>query len=155
LFDLDLFKGYYSTTDFPGAYFWRELAQFYPDAKVILTTRPVDSWWESYSNTIMKFLQNVPEDVLTHIREIIEMSTYLIGEKTFGSAIDDKQAGISAFQDHVEKVSASISSDRLLYFDVRDGWEPLCKFLGKPVPESEFPRTNSSNEFWDNFSPTG
>ena len=149
-----VFAGYNSTTDYPGAFFWRELAEFYPDAKVVLTVRTSESWWESYSSTIMKFLQNVPDDVLPHIGEICEMSKVLIGEKTFQAALDDEAAGLAAFHNHIENVSDSISSDRFLCFDVKDGWEPLCEFLDKPVPDVEFPRRNSSVEFWENFSPT-
>ena len=73
-----VFAGYNSTTDYPGAFFWRELAEFYPDAKVVLTVRTAESWWGSYSSTIMKFLQNVPDDVLPHIGEICEMSKVLM-----------------------------------------------------------------------------
>ncbi len=141
--------GYNSCTDYPSAYFWRELAQTYPDAKVVLTVRSVESWWESYSNTIMKALQNVPKDAPPHIREVRAMAAKLWGEKTFGAALDDRTAGFAAYERYVDDVIASISSDRLLCFDVGEGWKPLCNFLGKPIPDGEFPRTNSSVEFWE------
>lgn len=141
--------GYNSCTDYPSAYFWRELAHTYPDAKVVLTMRSVESWWESYSNTIMKVLQNVPKEAPPHVREVREMAASLWTEKTFGAPLDDKAAGFAAYEKYVDSVIASISSDRLLCFDVREGWEPLCKFLGKPVPDGDFPRTNNSSEFWE------
>ncbi len=144
-------EGYNSCTDFPSGYFWRELAEFYSEAKIVLTMRPVESWWQSYSKTIMKVLLDVPNDAPAHVREIREMSATLIGEKCFRAPLHDKQAGFVAYQHYIDSVIASFSSDRLLCFDVRDGWEPLCKFLGKPVPDNEFPRTNSAVEFWDNF----
>ena len=139
--------GYNSCTDYPSAFFWRELAQTYPDAKVVLTMRSVESWWDSYSNTIMKALQIIPKDAPPHIRAVREMAANMWSEKTFGAPLDDKAAGFAAYEKHVDRVIASITSDRLLCFDVGEGWEPLCKFLGKPIPDGEFPRTNSSTEF--------
>jgi hypothetical protein len=143
--------GYKSCTDFPSGYFWRELSEFYPDAKIVLTMRPVESWWRSYSETILKAHHQMRSDAPGHIQEIRKLSATLIGEKTFGSAMDDKEAGFSAYRNYVESVIAAFSSDRLLCFDVRDGWEPLCNFLGKAVPDTPFPRTNSSADFWENF----
>ncbi len=127
------------------------LAEFYSEAKIVLTMRPVESWWQSYSKTIMKVLLDVPNDAPAHVREIREMSATLIGEMCFRAPLHDKRAGFVAYQHYIDSVIASLSSDRLLCFDVRDGWEPLCKFLGKPVPDNEFPRTNSAVEFWDKF----
>ena len=144
-------EGYNSCTDFPSGYFWRDLAEHYPEAKIVLTMRPVESWWNSYSSTIMKVVSEVPEGAPAHVQEIRELSATLIGEKSFGAPLDDKQAGCAAYQDYVDSVIASFSADRLLCFEVRDGWEPLCEFLGKPVPDNAFPRTNSAEEFWDNF----
>ena len=77
------------------------------------------------------------------------MAAKLWSEKTFEAALDDKTAGFAAYKKYVDGVIASISSDRLLCFNVGDGWEPLCNFLGKPIPDDEFPRTNSAVEFWE------
>lgn len=146
-----VFEGYNSTADWPGAHFWRELAAFYPDSKVVLTTRSVDSWWDSYSGTIMKFNQILPDEAPEHVRALSQLAKTLVGERTFGTTFDDERAGKAAYRNHLEAVTASIPADRLLCFDVRDGWEPLCAFLGKPVPHGAFPRANTSAEFWDNF----
>jgi hypothetical protein len=61
----------------------------------------------------------------------------------------DPEGLIAAFNEQEAAVKATIPAERLLVFDVRQGWEPLCEFLGKPVPDSDFPRTNSKEEFFE------
>lgn len=150
----EVYDGYSCTVDWPGAYFWRELADHYPNSKVILTKRPAESWWESYSTTIMAFwrdmLPNVHDPI---VQGVGNMALTLIGERTFGGAMDNRDTVIAAYEKHVEAVIAGLPTDRLLQFDVRDGWAPLCQFLDKPVPSNEFPRTNNSAEFWEIVKP--
>ena len=150
----EMFDGYGCTADWPGAFFWRELADHYPDAKVVLTTRSAESWWESYSGTIMAFWRDILPDVPDPVVQGVgNMALKLIGERTFEGAMDDKDTVIAAYKAHVAAVIAGLPEDRLLQFDVRDGWEPLCAFLDKPVPGGEFPRTNNTQEFWDIVKP--
>ena len=146
----EVLAGYSSCTDYPSSYFWRELAETYPEAKVVLTMRSVESWWESYSNTIMIALQNIPEDAPAHVREVREMAAMMWREKTFAAPLDDKVAAFAAYERYVDDVVQSITDDRLLCFDVRDGWAPLCEFLGRPIPDEDFPRTNNASEFHKN-----
>ena len=136
-----------------GAIYWRELAEFYPEAKIILTMRPAEGWWKSYAGTIMAFLEDIPTGAPPHVVDVCNMMIDRLGNKTFGSAFNDEQGAIAAYNNHVEEVSSSFSDDRLLCLDVKDGWEPLCNFLGKPVPDTEFPRANTADEFWENFGP--
>ena len=149
----DVYKGYSATVDWPGAFFWRELADHYPDAKIILTTRSTESWWESYSKTIMAFFRDMMPDVPDpHVQAVGAMATQIIGERTFGGPIDNKYAATLAYENHNQAVEA-FSKDRVLVFEVRQGWEPLCEFLGKPVPDGDFPRSNNQEQFWDIVSP--
>lgn len=151
-----VYTGYDSTADWPGASFWQPLSEYYPEAKIILTMRPVESWWESYSNTIMKFfLEVLPQVSDEHVRNTGNMGKDVISKWAFGNAdIDDRQAAIAAYEAHVAAVSNAFADDnRLLKFDVREGWEPLCNFLKRPVPEDKFPRSNSSEEFWEIVKP--
>ena len=60
----------------------------------------------------------------------------------------DRDGLIKAFVAHNEAVKATIPANRLLEFDVKQGWEPLCTFVGKPVPADPFPRTNDREEFF-------
>ena len=120
-----LYQGYNSSIDWPGAVFWREMADYYPDAKIILTMRPVEDWWKSYAGTIMAFLQDIPDGAPPHVVDVCNMMVGLLGEKTFGSAFDDEQGAVSAYEKHVAEVSSLFADDRLLCLNVTDGWEPL------------------------------
>lgn len=141
------FEGYVSAVDWPTAAFWHELAAFYPEAKIILTTRSSESWYQSYSETIHKLLSTIDE-APAPIRPWFEMARGV----TVKSGIGDKSNRddmIRAFEDHVDAVKKSIPAERLLVFEVKDGWGPLCAFLGKPCPDGEFPRSNHKEEFWE------
>ncbi|KAB2850621.1 MAG: hypothetical protein F9K44_04340 [Hyphomicrobiaceae bacterium] len=141
------FEGYVSAVDWPTAAFWRELAAYYPGAKVILTTRSPDSWYRSYSETIHKLLSTIDE-VPAHMKPWFEMAIGVTVKSGFGGKTSRGDM-IKVFEDHVDAVRTSIPRDRLLVFEVKDGWEPLCAFLGRPVPTSAFPRSNDREEFWE------
>jgi Sulfotransferase domain len=65
----------------------------------------------------------------------------------------DTEALRRAFIAHNEAVKATIPAGQLLVYDVKQGWAPLCEFLGVPVPDEPFPRSNDRREFWDRVSP--
>ena len=76
-----------------------------------------------------------------------EMAYRLIVQGRFGGRLDDKDHAIGIFNNHIEEVQQTIAPERLLTYDVAEGWEPLCAFLGVPVPDTPFPRTNTTEEF--------
>jgi hypothetical protein len=141
------FEGYASAVDWPTAAFWRELAATYPKSKIILTTRSPESWFESYSGTIHKFLSTTRE-VPEHLKPWFAMATALTARHGIGLDTSRRRM-IEAFETHVEIVRKSIPADRLLVFEVKEGWGPLCAFLDKPVPIGAFPRSNDKTEFWE------
>lgn len=144
------FAEYRSSVDWPSAHYWRELAAHYPDAKLVLTVRPEDDWWDSYARTIMPTLSPDRTGITdAHLQGVVNVSIEIIVKKTFGAAFDDRDAGIAAYQRHIAEVKAALPPERLLEFNVGDGWGPLCAFLGLAVPDGPFPRANSSKEFWD------
>lgn len=146
----DVFAGYHSTVDWPGAHYWRELAAAYPDARVIHTVRSPEKWWASYSKTIaMVLAQAGSGDPEREIRNIPEMAHAIIADQTFGSACNDEAAALRAFEKRTEDVKSALAPDRLLVFQVSDGWEPLCEFLGVAVPDKPFPRSNDQEGFWE------
>ena len=147
----DVFAGYNSVVDWPGAHYWRELAEIYPDSRVLLSVRPVDRWWASFSSTIKKILEmgdTIPEE---YPRSVVNMAYKIVAEQTFGGAMDDKSVVLSAYQKRIDDVKQAIPAERLLIFDVTEGWAPLCKFLDLAVPDGDFPRSNSKEEFWEAF----
>lgn len=150
----DLTAGYGCTVDWPSCHFWRQLYEANPRAKVVLTTRSVDSWWASYSSTIMKFVQiALVDDVPAVARGGSEMCVEMIGKQTFGTDYTDEAAGKAAFLKRIEDVKAAIPADDLLVYEVGSGWEPLCDFLGLPVPGTDFPKSNARDDFFKNFDP--
>ena len=140
-----LLSGYRASVDWPSCHFWRELAAHYPEAKVILSTRDPRRWYKSISGTIFPAMAGeMPEEGPG--RDVLAMARHIVSEKTFGGKTDEVHV-LDVLARHEAEVKRSIPAERLLVFDVAEGWEPLCRFLGVPVPDEPFPRTNSSEEF--------
>ena len=136
-----IFNGFVATVDYPGCTFWRELADYYPDAKVLLSVRDPLQWFESTQETIFsdRAIQMLSQ---TPMKQFIEKTTW----NTLGGRIHDREFMTAEFKRHNEEVERTIPSDRLLVYQASQGWAPLCKFLGVPVPETPFPRANSREE---------
>jgi hypothetical protein len=145
----EVFAGYHSQVDWPGAHVWRDLAAAYPQAKVVHTVRPEEHWWRSFSQTIGALLISDQQMAAPpHIVALTQMATEMIGAQTFGGSLTDKEAALSAYRRRTEEVRATIPPERLLVFDVAEGWQPLCRFLDVPVPVTPFPHLNSTEERW-------
>ena len=84
-----------------------------------------------------------------HVRDIMTACETMIANGTFQGQITDREAAIAAYRKRLADVKAAIPGDRLLVFDVAEGWEPLCGFLGVPVPETAFPHHNLRADFWE------
>jgi hypothetical protein len=136
-----VFEGYRATVDWPSATFYEPLAKAYPDAKVILTERDPEAWWTSTQATIFNWDtgRSPPEPFLGMVQKVIGA--------LFDQRIHDRDHVISVFRRHNARVREVIPADRLLVYEVADGWEPLCSFLGVPVPEAPMPSLNSTEEF--------
>jgi hypothetical protein len=148
----EVFKGYRAQVDWPGAHVWRKLAAAYPDAKVIHSVRPEDAWWKSFSATIGPILLNYKAMPLpAHVTAMMEAMEIAIVEQTFGGELTDKESALAAYRKRTEEVRAAVPPERLLVFDVAEGWAPLCAFLNVAVPNEPFPRVNSTEEFLQFF----
>jgi hypothetical protein len=136
-----IFDGYRATVDYPGCHFWRELTAAYPKAKVLLTVRDPGNWFESTQATIFSPMMRgrVGESPAA---EFLQKTVW--GD--FGDGIDDRDRMIAAFEKHTAEVKRAIPRDRLLVLDVKQGWKPLCDFLGVPIPSRPFPKLNSRDE---------
>jgi hypothetical protein len=145
------FAGYRSQVDWPGARVWRETAAYYPKAKVILTVRDPNEWFDSVQATIAPFIASRGKNENAHANAIATMGQKLIGEAIFDDRLSDRTHATKVFRAHIAEVQATIPASRLLTFDVKDGWAPLCAFLNCPVPAISFPRLNSSKQFVDNW----
>jgi hypothetical protein len=128
--------------DHPGCAHWRELMDHYPDAKVLHTVRDPDKWFDSTQATI--FSPDSPAQaqlqgpMKTFFNQVLGW---------FGGDIHDRAFMVDFFRRHTDAVVAGVPKDRLLVFDVAEGWGPLCAFLGVPVPDTPYPRENSTAQF--------
>jgi hypothetical protein len=137
-----IFDGYVATVDYPACGFWRELCVRYPDAKVLLTVRDPDKWFESTCETILS--DEIRELVaLTPDKAFFDETVFKDYEGHFG----DRAFITDYFRRHNEAVIQTIPEDRLLIYQVGDGWEPLCDLLGVPVPQTPFPHVNLRADF--------
>jgi hypothetical protein len=134
-----LFAGYASCVDWPSAHYWKQLADFYPEAKVVLTWRSAESWWESFEKTLVPVMRMSTDPA--------SLGLALVRDQVFGGRLDDREHAITIYEKNVAAVKATIAPGRLLVHEAGDGWEPLCAFLGKPVPDQPYPSRNSASEF--------
>ncbi|MBI1180338.1 MAG: sulfotransferase family protein [Alphaproteobacteria bacterium] len=146
-----VFAGYRATVDWPACNFYRELADQYPDAKVILSLRDPEKWYQSCSNTIFRAMMSDMQAAPPPVQRQMAMARKLIVENTFDGRIDDPAHAMAVYRRHNEAVQATIPAERLLVFEAAQGWEPLCRFLGVPVPDDPYPRVNTTEDFAQHF----
>lgn len=142
-----LFNGYSACVDWPSAFYWRELINIYPDAKVLLTWRTPESWWTSFEKTILQVIQSTDDPN--------SLGVALIAEQVFGGRPDDREHAIKTYENNVDAVIATVPEDRLLVYKIGDGWGPLCAHLGVDVPTEEYPNRNTKTDFFDHVEKAG
>nr|BAJ05881.1 hypothetical protein [Streptomyces sp. SANK 60405] len=146
----EIFARYESTVDWPGCDHWETLAKEYPDAKILLTVRDPEGWYDSFLQTLAPLWSAESDD--PEVREYLEL-VRRISARTFDGRLDDRAHAIAVFEDHIRRVRAAVPADRLLVYDVRQGWEPLCAFFGRPVPpDTDFPHLNDRARFQELLS---
>ncbi len=147
-----LFDGYKASVDWPSCNSWHELMTYYPQAKVILTTRDPQQWYRSVMKTIYPSSTYGLTSEDPKRRAGSEWGRDIIWDGVFDGRLDDDAHVIDVFNRHNENVRQTVPADRLLEYQPGDGWEPLCAFLGCEVPESSYPRTNSTEDFLARWS---
>lgn len=143
--------GYVSTLDWPACSFYEELLSAHPDALVLLSIRDPESWYRSCAETIHRISVIFPVSLigpfLPRVGRTFRMANRVVWKGTFGGRFQDKAYALAVYARHIEQVKERVPSERLLVYDVREGWEPLCRFLGVSVPDLPFPRLNDTEEF--------
>lgn len=147
-----VFADFRAAVDNPACCVWRELHAAYPEAKVLLTLHPKgpDAWYDSTIDTIY-FTESMWQFRLLALfvpffRKFGQMCRRLIWQRNHRGTMDDRAKAIALYRTHIDEVKAAVPADRLLVFTVDQGWEPLCRFLGVPVPTSPFPSVNDRAE---------
>lgn len=153
-------KDYEATVDWPGCSFYEDMMREFPNAKVLLSVRDPDKWYESVSNTIYNIRRMstasrftaaifaVSGVFLPQVKRGARMVNTLIWDGTFDGRFEERRYAIEVFNRHNEEVIRNVPEDRLLVYEVKEGWEPLCKFLDVEVPvDKPFPHLNDSRNF--------
>jgi hypothetical protein len=149
--------GWQSTVDWPGCTFWEQMAETWPDAPVLLSVRDPEAWYRSCLNSIHAAKEMAlrgeleggsenPPDA-----EVLQMINNLIWNGTFDGRFLEKDYAMEVFERHNEDVKSKVPSDRLLVYEISEGWEPLCDFLGVPVPDTPLPHLNDTTSFRNMF----
>lgn len=140
-----------ASVDFPSALYYRELMAAFPDAKVILSVRDPDSWYESMRQTIVPSLTSFPVRIVTPLLPYVSGPIRVMGgthlRRELLDRFEDREHVKKVFVEWNEEVKRTVPKERLLVFEPRDGWKPLCDFLGVPAPDEPFPRLNDTAEF--------
>ena len=155
----EILSGYRSTVDWPGGYFYRQLLDACPGAKVLLSVRDPERWELSFRETIVEMcfgdsliclLSRARARVDSKWRRYLEFVDRMFwSEQGTFPAGHSADALVEGFRAHNEQVKAVVPPDRLLVWDVADGWEPLCEFLDVPVPAEPLPHANDRATFTD------
>jgi Sulfotransferase domain len=154
----EIFRGQRSTVDWPGGYFYRELMDFYPDAKVLLSVRDPASWERSFRDTIwtmgfgetlMPLLSKARAEVDPRWQRYLQLVDRMFWgpQGTFAAAHERPAQLIEQMVAHNEEVERVVPAERLLVWEVTDGWEPLCEFLEVDVPDEPLPHANDRDAF--------
>ena len=141
-----LFRGYQAATDWPVAAYYKDLMTVYPESKIILTVRDPDSWHRSVMNTIYQagrgFFRGFTR-IIPSVYHFLNAMEKVIWQGIFHNRLEDKAHAVAVFKAHIEEVKRSVPRERLLIFEARHGWEPLCSFLNVPVPANKpYPHKN-------------
>ena len=146
-----LYEGFASGVDFPTAAIWRELAAHWPEAKVILTVRDPEPWYDSVTATVLELMAEGETLKDPHQCAVLAFSDAMIGDGLFEGRGPDRDYMLARFRAHVDEVQAALPAERLLVYRVSEGWEPLCTFLDVPVPDTPFPHANTAGEYRDQW----
>ncbi|KAK5991446.1 hypothetical protein PT974_09728 [Cladobotryum mycophilum] len=155
--------------DLPAALFATELAEIYPDAKVVILNRDPEKWYGSVLESTYKF-GGPPQGILA---KLIGAYVYMLNDEVrnfvkLNQAINtlafgydhgkEKYKALAWFNGMYKEFRDHISAERRIEFCVQDGWKPLCEHLGVPIPmikdekdgkmvEAPFPRVNDRVSF--------
>jgi len=151
-----MYEGVDAVTDMPCFYFWEELLEAFPEAKIVFCQRQSeDEWWKS-----MKCQIETGGSFLMRILPLLSYSNYKLRQFSiamtrtvlgvnfdaplgFLPAINEKQFR-KAYRMHNTYVLSKAPKDKMLIFNFKDGWEPLCNFLELSIPNKPFPHKNKA-----------
>ena len=146
----EVFRHYRAAVDFPAMFHWQRLIEYFPQAQVILSVREAAAWFASISATVLTAVKTIPADdaVIARRRRLVQRD---LVDGLFAGRADDRDFMLECFARHQAQVIGTVAAERLLVFDVREGWQPLCRFLAVDVPTTPFPHVNARAAFQQRF----
>jgi len=141
----ELFRDYEAAVDFPASIVYRDLMEAFPEAKVVHTVRDADPWYDSTLETIYRGSTLFPRwwrRVVPHMGRWVDMADEMIWEGLFDGEFENRESAIERYNSWTAEVIATVQPERLLVFEVKDGWGPLCEFLDVLQPDCDFPNVN-------------
>jgi hypothetical protein len=156
-----IFADYQATVDWPSCRFYANLMAKYPDAKVVLTVRDPEQWYESSMSSLYLIERKVRSLANNPLRRLaarifaprfvkLALQILALWDGTFHGKFADKEYAIAIYNRHIEEVKRQVPPERLLVYSVKEGWEPLCTFLATAIPEAPFPHLNEGGNFVGN-----
>lgn len=144
-----IYEKYTAAVDWPTATFYKELIVQYPEAVVILTVRDADSWYKSMKNTVANDAKKEEEMKIPMLQRFHKMAYDVCGEGEPLNPVKfaDEEKTKKFFIDHIEEVKRHVPAARLLVLELGEGWDRLCSFLGKDVPDTPYPSTNATKDW--------
>ena len=155
----EVLGGYEASVDWPACTFYEQLMERHPDAKVLLSVRDPEQWYESMRSTVYELAKLSRRSPFSRVglalASLIRFGTFTIrplqiaqelDEATFEGMFEDKRHAIEVFNQHNEEVKRRVPEERLLVYEVKEGWGPLCEFLGVEEPAHPFPRFHEAAE---------
>ena len=143
-----VYAGFNAAVDAPTWFYFREIAAFYPQAKVVLTVRDTNKWFESAQEAVMS---DAVEATIRNRSPGLYKIVHSTALRAAGERMHDRSYVTGWFERHNGEVRRTIPKERLLVYEVAQGWEPLCAFLSVPIPKEPFPRVNERAEFRERF----
>ncbi|CAK1358248.1 unnamed protein product [Cercospora beticola] len=152
----EILDGYVAVADPPLSVLYPELFKLYPDAKVIVTVRDREPWMRSMAEVIKLSQPTLATFIfwwvpsVRWLPKLAEHMTHLFYTK-FGVEMKDRETFITTWNKHIEQLKKTVPEGQLFFFDVKEGWEPLCKALDKTIPDVPFPRLNDAKDMENHF----
>jgi hypothetical protein len=140
----EIYDGYAAAVDWPTSIVWRALSEANPDALVLLSVRDsAETWRQSVNETILPVARMALAPDWNQGRGLLDLLERFSGTTQW----DHPQTLMAAYERHNAEVRKTIPQHRLLEWQAKEGWEPICRALGLPVPEIPFPWVNRRSEW--------
>ncbi|XP_068720945.1 uncharacterized protein [Montipora capricornis] len=134
-----------AVVDIPGTFFWEEILKAFPDSKVILGERDEDSWVKSMVNQLETV--DAAKSMIMCTLSPTMRKFYYIGDACVIALVGSLNKTSTSvlrkrYRIHNHRVMSIVPQSKLLLFNVKHGWKPLCDFLGCDIPTVAFPHEN-------------